>query len=121
LFKIAMNASRDHEAQLSRGVVKGLNEMPHVRLYGVADPAQVRKRVPTFGFEVEGIEGPALEQRLWSKEHVQAAYGSHYSAAVTRGLGKPGLTRASFAHYNDAQDVATFLSALGRLSQLSDS
>ncbi len=117
LFKIAMNASRQYEAQLSLQVLTGLAEMERVHLFGVTDSARTDLRVPTFAFEVDGVEGPAVEARLWQLAHVQAAYGSHYSAAVTRGLGKAGLTRASFAHYNDRQDVDTFVEALRRLSQ----
>jgi selenocysteine lyase/cysteine desulfurase len=117
LFKVAMNASQQYEALVSSQVLMAMAEMSHVRLYGISEATKVEQRVPTFAFEAKGIDGMALEQQLWAKEHVQAAYGSHYSAAVTRGMGKAGLTRASFAHYNDAQDVATFLAALRRLSQ----
>jgi selenocysteine lyase/cysteine desulfurase len=111
-FKLALTAMQAYEAEISARVLGAAADLPRVRLYGVTDPAAVAERVPTFGFEIDGVPDAELELRFWEAGHVQLAAGTHYSAAVLRGLGRPSLGRASFAHYNDDADVAAFLSAL---------
>jgi selenocysteine lyase/cysteine desulfurase len=111
-FKLALAAIQAFEAEISTRVLEAVAELPRVRVYGVTDPAAVTGRVPTFGFEIDGVPDAELEARFWDAGHVQIAAGTHYSAAVLRGLGRPSLGRASFAHYNDEADVEAFLSAL---------
>jgi len=115
LYKVAMAGIRGYEAALSREVLAGLAEAPRVRLFGVEEPERASERVPTFGFSVEGLEDEDVERALWQSQGVQAAAGSHYSAAVLRGLGRRGVVRASFAHYNTREDAEAFLNGIRSL------
>lgn len=122
-FRLAMSAIAAYEQGLSRRVLEGLARLDRnrFRLFGVADPARSAERVPTFAFDVAGLTATETKRRLWQEAGIQIADGNHYSAAVVRYLGRPeGISRASFAHYDNANTVDGFLEALtgliGRLS-----
>jgi selenocysteine lyase/cysteine desulfurase len=117
-LRTAMTAIEAYEAELSRALLDGLRSRPglgRVRLFGVAEPERVVARVPTFAFAVDGIADAEVERRLWEEAGLQVAAGNHYAASVTRGLGREGVVRASFAHYNTLGDVERLLDALERL------
>lgn len=116
LFKIALTAAREYEQDFSARLLNELREMPGVVLHGITDPARVSERVPTFAFETQSVPDEELEGRLWALAGLQVAVGSHYSSAVLRGLGRTSMARASFAHYNNADDIETFIHALRALS-----
>ena len=92
--------------------------LPRFRLFGIADPARARERVPTFAFDVGGLTATETKRRLWTESAIQIADGNHYSAAVVRHLGRPeGICRASFAHYDNAATADRFLEALAELEK----
>ena len=115
-FKLALAGIRDYEAGISRRLLAGMAAMPHVRSFGVQNPRRADERAPTFAFAVEGMDDAVVERRLWEIAGVQVAAGSHYSAAVSRGLGRAGVVRAGFAHYNSSRDVDVFQNALQALA-----
>jgi len=115
-FKIALTAIRDYERSLSEAILSAWHSIPGTKLYGLTDPRQASERVPTFGFEVAAVPDNELEARFWRMGELQVAVGSHYSAAVLRGLGRGSLARASFAHYNTPDEVERFLATLRLLA-----
>ena len=119
-FRLALDAIADYERRLSRRVLEGLGrfDSSRLRLFGVADPARARERVPTFAFDVAGLSATETKRRLWARSGIQIADGNHYSAAVVRHLGRPeGICRASFAHYDNAATADLFLEALAGLEK----
>jgi len=106
-FVLAMNAIADYEQTISRRVLAGFRNLDPGLLatFGLQDPAIVSERDPTFAFEVKGQSALETKRLLWERHGLQIADGNHYSAAVTRHLGKTALCRASFAHY-DTPDTA---------------
>jgi selenocysteine lyase/cysteine desulfurase len=117
LLRAAMEGIREYEAELSRRVLTALREradLAGVSLFGVAEPERVGERVPTFAFAVGDLPDEVVERRLWDEAGLQVAAGSHYAAAIRRGLSRPGLVRASFAHYNTPTDADRLLDALAR-------
>lgn len=118
-FRLALGAIADYERGLSRRVLEGLRrfDRSRFRLFGLADPARAAERVPTFAFDVAGLSATETKRRLWEEAGIQIADGNHYSAAVVRSLARPeGISRASFAHYDNAATVDLFLEALARLT-----
>lgn len=111
-FKAALSAIRDYERSLSVSILSGWPELPGATLYGITDPSRADERVPTFGFDLAGVPANELEDRFWRMGELQIAVGSHYSAAVLRGMGRGSLARASFAHYNTPDEVERFLATL---------
>jgi selenocysteine lyase/cysteine desulfurase len=76
----------------------------------------VAERVPTFALAVRGVSDDEAERRLWEEAGLQVAAGSHYAASVRRALGRPGVLRASFAHYNTLADADRLLDGLAGLA-----
>lgn len=112
LFKLALAGARDYERDLSRYVLESLGALPEVELLGVTDPERVGERVPTFAFALRGMDPGTLEQHLWRDNGLQVAMGTHYSAAVLRGLRRTQVARASFAHYTSRRDAEDFVGTL---------
>ena len=118
-FVSAMTAVAEYERLISRRVLEGLRRLPRGRFtaYGLTDPDRAAERDPTFAFEIAGQTALQTKTRLWGEHGIQIADGNHYSAAVTRNLGKPALCRASFAHYDTSATVDQFLAALAGLTK----
>jgi selenocysteine lyase/cysteine desulfurase len=118
-FTYAMTAIADYERGLTRRILEGLRTLPPERFtaYGITDPGRADERDPTFAFEMPGQTPLETKTKLWERHSVQIADGNHYSAAVTRHLGKPALCRASFAHYDNAETVDVFLDALAEIAR----
>jgi selenocysteine lyase/cysteine desulfurase len=112
-LKIALETARAYEAEVSRQVLSGLAGGA-VQLFGVTDPERVAERVPTFAFAASAPDMD-VERALWEIGRLQVAAGSHYSAAVTRGLGRSSVVRASFAHYNNSEEAAAFVQGVSAL------
>jgi selenocysteine lyase/cysteine desulfurase len=113
-----MIAVADYETGLTRRVLEGFGKLDpaRFRLFGISDPSRAGERVPTFSFDVAGLDATETKKRLWEDAGIQIADGNHYSAAVVRHLGRPqGICRASFAHYDNPGTVDRFLEALGLL------
>ena len=95
----------------------GLAEMPHVTLYGIADPKRLDERVATFALEVEGHRPAAVAQALGA-QGINVWHGNYYALAVMERLGlegKGGLVRIGFVHYNTPDEVDRALQALDSL------
>ena len=115
-----MTSIAEYETTITRRVLEGFRDLrlPRFRLFGLADPARTRERVPTFAFDVGGLTATEAKRRLWAESAIQIADGNHYSAAVVRHLGRPeGICRASFAHYDNAATADLFLEALAGLEK----
>ncbi len=108
-------AATVHETALSVRFLNGVRAMPHVTLYGIADPAAVAGRVPTFSFSVRGQAPEAVAQRF--AEHNQFIwYGNFYAMAAALRVGRPeGVARLGLAHYNTLAEVDALLEVLGGL------
>ncbi len=119
-FRSAMTAIAEYETGLTRRILEGFRELDpaRFRLFGISDPSRAGERVPTFAFDVAGLGATETKRRLWEDAAIQIADGNHYSAAVVRHLGRPeGISRASFAHYDNPGTVDRFLEALRRLTK----
>jgi cysteine desulfurase family protein (TIGR01976 family) len=117
-FRAVMAAIAAYETTLTRRVLEGFRRtpLPGFRLFGIAEPDRAAARVPTFAFDVAGLSATETKRRLWDRAGILIADGNHYSAAVYRHLGRPeGISRASFAHYDNAATVDRFLAALAEL------
>ena len=114
-FRSVLESVARYEAEITEAVLNGFRafDPAAIRLFGLADPALVSERDPTFAFEVRGRSAEETKLRLWRAHRIQIADGNHYSAAVVRHLGRPALCRASFAHYDTADSARLLIEALG--------
>jgi selenocysteine lyase/cysteine desulfurase len=109
---------RAHEDALSERFLNGLPEHPGVRLWGIADPARVAERTPTFAVTVEGRE-PAAVSRALADRGIAVWDGNYYALELMQRLGlegRGGAVRAGFLHYTRASEVDALLDALGSLA-----
>jgi len=104
-----------HEDMLGRTFVEGLGQIPGARLHGV--PEMGPDRGPTFGISVDG-HGPETVAAHLASRGVYVWAGHYYAVNVMQSLGllgKGGLVRIGFVHYNTEAEVTRALEGLAEL------
>ena len=112
----AMQAILAYERGLTLEMLKVLHES-NARVHGIADPSQVARRVPTFAFNLEGIE-PAAVTEAMARAQIGIRDGHMYSPRLMRRLGLPeasGTVRVSLVHYNTVAEIHRFGNVLSDL------
>jgi selenocysteine lyase/cysteine desulfurase len=92
----------------SRSLLSTFESVPGLRLYGIADPRKLDKRVPTFSFRLEGRHPRRVAEAL-AVEDIYVWDGNYYALAVTERLGveaSGGMVRVGAVHYNTLDEVA---------------
>jgi selenocysteine lyase/cysteine desulfurase len=113
-----LEAIRAHEQALSREML-GVLAQVGAEIYGVADPQQTRLRVPTFCFNLPGVEPMEVVLRL-AEAGIGIRDGHMYAPRLMARLGlamDSGCVRASLVHYNCSEEVARFAEALEAVSR----
>jgi cysteine desulfurase family protein (TIGR01976 family) len=116
-LKQAMAAIRAYEYELSRAVLSTLEEIPGLRLYGLADVRRLEGRVPTFSFTLEGWHPLQVAEKL-AERGIYVWDGNYYAINVTERLGiedQGGMVRVGPVHYNTVEEVALLKEALWAL------
>jgi selenocysteine lyase/cysteine desulfurase len=120
-LKVALTAVEEYEKGISRAIlegvgdVPGLNQMPHVKVYGITDPGRVDERDPTFSFEVEGVPQDDVVRRLWI-DHAIALRAEDFYSRVHEYYERPRLIRASFVQYNTLEEAEGLLRVLAEMT-----
>lgn len=108
----AFEAIRTHEAELSRRFLEGLDDLPKVRLWGIADP--LGDRTPTFAVRV-GEDHPLDTATALGDHGIFVWDGHYYALAIMERLGlldSGGAVRIGFCHYNTPDKVDRVLEEL---------
>jgi selenocysteine lyase/cysteine desulfurase len=95
-------------------MLRGLAEIPGLRLYGISDPAQVASRCPTFAVRIEGCTPLELATRL-GERGIFTWDGNYYALNLTERLGVEkdgGFLRIGLVHYNMEEEVDRVLEAI---------
>jgi len=103
----AYRAIRAHELHLVQRMLRGLAEIPGLRLYGIADPARLDSRCPTFAVRINGHTPLELATKL-GERGIFTWDGNYYALNLTERLGvEPdgGFLRIGFVHYNTEAEV----------------
>jgi cysteine desulfurase family protein (TIGR01976 family) len=113
-IRAAYKAVQTHERGLSECMLRGLAEIPKLKVYGIADPKRVAERCPTFAIRVEGHTPLDLATKLG--DHGFFTWdGNYYALNLTERLDVErtgGFLRIGFVHYNTVQEVTGVLAAL---------
>jgi selenocysteine lyase/cysteine desulfurase len=107
LLKDAYRAIQAHEGALSLRMLRGLEEIPGLRLYGIADFARVSSRCPTFAVRIQGHHPAELATRL-GERGIFTWDGNYYALNLTERLSVEqdgGFLRIGFVHYNTEDEV----------------
>lgn len=117
-LKKAMTALRAYEFELSRALLSVLEQIPGLRLYGLADPHKLDQRVPTFSFTLEGKHPRSVAEAL-AKENIYVWDGNYYALEVTTRLGleeSGGMVRVGAVHYNTLDEVVRLGEVLKKIA-----
>ena len=92
-------------------------DVPGLRLFGIADPARLDERVPTFSFTLDGHAPRAVAEHL-ARSGISVWDGDFYAWELSGALGRRdagGLVRVGLVHYNTVDEVDRLRDALGEL------
>jgi cysteine desulfurase family protein (TIGR01976 family) len=108
-----------HERTLATRFLEGVARMPAVRVVGIADPARVDERTPTFAVRV-GTQHPMDTSAALADRGIFTWEGHYYAIEVFDRLGlldTGGAVRIGFCHYHTPDEVDRVLEALDDLSR----
>jgi cysteine desulfurase family protein (TIGR01976 family) len=114
----AYGAIQQHEGRLAQTMLEGLLEIPGLKLYGIADPAKLESRCPTFAVRIANHTPLELATSL-GERGIFTWDGNYYALNLTERLDVEkdgGFLRIGLAHYNTAEEVTRLLSALREIS-----
>jgi len=117
-LRAAYKAIQTHERVLSERMLRGLAEIPRLKLYGIADPKRVAERCPTFAMRVEGHTPLDLATKLGDRGFFTWD-GNYYALNLTERLDVErtgGFLRIGFVHYNTVEEVEGLLAALREIA-----
>ena len=106
-----------HERELSARFLRGVSELPNVRLWGIADSDRMDERTPTFAIRVHD-QDPLKTATELARRGIYVWDGHYYAISVMERLGlldAGGAVRVGFCHYHSADDVDRVLGALADL------
>jgi selenocysteine lyase/cysteine desulfurase len=112
-----MRAIHAYEKKLSEEMYNALRSCG-AEIYGVKDPAQFDRRVPTFLFNLPGV-APAKVVEALASAGIGARDGHMYSPRLMKRLGlaqESGAVRASLVHYNTSAEIEQFRQVLAKIA-----
>ncbi len=117
-LKKALNAVRAYEFELSRLLIRTVEEVAGTTIHGVTDLRRLDERVPTVSFTMEG-KHPRRVAEMLGEMGLYVWDGNYYALAVTERLGledKGGMIRVGPVHYNTADEIARLGAALRQIA-----
>lgn len=118
LYKQAMGAVKAYEKDLSRALIKAIQDVPGTTIYGLTDPLRLDERAPTLAFRL-GDKAPRAIAEEMDKDGIFVWDGNYYALEVTRRLGvedKGGMVRVGAVHYNTPDEIVRFGKSLARIA-----
>ena len=117
IYKQAMSAIRAYEYELSAALMKTLQAVPGLHLYGPDDPRHLEQRVPTYSFTLPNHNPDEIAAYL-NQRGIYVWDGNFYALNVSERLGleqQGGMLRVGAVHYNTKEEVERLGEALNEL------
>ncbi|MGQ4832340.1 MAG: aminotransferase class V-fold PLP-dependent enzyme [Candidatus Asgardarchaeia archaeon] len=114
LTKIGMSNVREHELDIVKYTLKGLEELDNIKIYG--PPAE--KRGGVISFNINGMDMHDVAMLL-DQEGIAVRSGGHCAHPLMRRLKINGTVRASFYIYNTRDEVDYFIKVLSQIAMIS--
>lgn len=115
LQKIGMDRVRDHEERLTARMIRGLDRLSGVTVYGARSPLP---HIGVISFTVEGYEPHEVAHFLGEQAEIMVRSGHHCCMPLMQQMGlEKGTVRASLHLYNTERDVDTLLATLVDLTK----
>ena len=108
----------EHERAITLHMIEGLQAIPGLKLYGIADPARLDERCATFAVRIDGHTPLQLATRLGDRGFFTWD-GNYYALNVTEALDvekSGGFLRIGFVHYNSMDEAGRLLAALREIA-----
>jgi cysteine desulfurase family protein (TIGR01976 family) len=113
-----MRAIEAYERELSARVLAGLATIPGLTVHGLADPARVAERTPTFAVTLAGWTPRGLAEAL-AATGIYAWDGDFYATTLVEDLGlaaSGGVVRLGMVHYTTFEEVDRLLATVSELA-----
>ncbi|MGZ5214094.1 MAG: cysteine desulfurase-like protein [Actinomycetota bacterium] len=107
-----------HERELAARFLRGVADMPNIRLWGVAEEDRLDERTPTFAVRL-GDQEPLKTATELARRGIYVWDGHYYAITVMERLGlldSGGAVRIGFCHYHSTDDVDRVLEAFADLA-----
>ena len=116
VLKEGVERIREHERGLTDRLLRGLQEIPGVTVYGLRD---ARKQLATLSFNLQGMAPSEVGLRLDEEYGILCRVGLHCSPSSHRTLGTfpQGTVRFSMSYLNRPDEVDRALQAVGELTR----
>ena len=114
----AYRAIQPYERALAETMIRGLRDIPGLKLYGIADPSKLDRRCPTFAVRIANQTPRELATRLGERGFFTWD-GNYYALNLSERLDVEkdgGFLRIGLAHYNTAEEVSRLLAALQEIA-----
>lgn len=113
-LRTAYKAIQAYERSLMERMLRGLQDIPGLTLYGITDPQRFAQRAPTLAVRIDGHTPLELSSKLGDRGFFTWD-GNYYALNLTERLDvekSGGFLRIGLFHYNTREEVDRFLAAL---------
>jgi cysteine desulfurase family protein (TIGR01976 family) len=115
---VAYSAIQQHEHALAETLITGLLTIPGLKFYGISDVGKLDRRCPTVALRIAGQTPLELATKLGDRGFFTWD-GNYYALNLSERLdveSDGGFLRIGLAHYNTAEEVQRFLTALREIA-----
>ncbi|TDO90104.1 cysteine desulfurase family protein [Halanaerobium saccharolyticum] len=112
--KIGIKKIKEHELQLGKVFLEGLNKIPEIKIIG---PANLREQMPTFSITAGAKDLGQLSFELDEKYNIMTRSGLHCAPFAHKTLGTypEGSLRFSIGYFNTLPEIEFTLDALNKI------
>src|SRR3984957_6443500 len=113
-IEAAYEAIHEHERGLLDRAIAGLETIPGLKIYGIADPSRFNQRCATLAVRIDNHSPLELATKLGDRG-IFTWDGNYYALNLTEHLDvekSGGFLRIGLIHYNTAEEVDRLLTAL---------
>lgn len=116
LRRVGIDEIHDHEKRLTGKLLKGLEKIEGVKVYG---PPDLKGRGGVVSFNVHGLMPHEVAMMLDHASSIMVRSGHHCCIPLMRHLGlKYGTVRASLYLYNTEEDINQLLAAIEQIARM---
>jgi len=116
LKEIGIDKIKAHESQLTSRLLKGLEEIESVEIYG---PSDIEDRGGVVSFNIKGLEPHEVALMLDETSNILVRSGLHCCIPLMKHMGlKHGTVRASLYIYNTEEEVERLLDAIELITKV---
>jgi len=115
----AYEAILSYERALTERMVRGLLQIPGLKLYGISEPQRFARRAPTTAIRIAGHTPLELAMKLGERGFFTWD-GNYYALHLTERLDvekSGGFLRIGLVHYNTPEEVDSFLAVLAEIAK----